>query len=97
MTVLRAQVVVSGKVQGVSFRESTRQTALRHSVNGWVRNLPDGRVEAIFEGAKDAVEVLLQFVRTGPPRAKVESVEIQIAEVEGEFQIFEIRHSTETF
>lgn len=74
-TRLRRRVVVRGNVQGVWFRESTRRLAERHGVTGWVRNRPDGAVEAVFEGGGDAVERLVEFCRTGPPDAAVASVE----------------------
>lgn len=74
------RVVVHGRVQGVWFRESTRRLAEREGVQGWVRNAPDGTVEAHFEGEAAAVERLLEFVRSGPPAAAVERVDV--AEVE---------------
>lgn len=57
----RARVLVSGTVQGVYFRATTRETAREHGVDGWVRNLEDGRVEAVFEGPEEAVEALVEF------------------------------------
>ncbi len=74
MSWLRARVVVSGRVQGVWFRESTRRRAEELDVGGWVRNLPDGRVEALFEGAEDRVLSAIEFVRVGPPQARVRDV-----------------------
>ncbi|MHB1260804.1 MAG: acylphosphatase [Thermoplasmatota archaeon] len=71
----RLHVVVSGAVQGVWFRESTREEADRHGVAGWVRNLPDGRVEAAFEGPVPAVEAMVAWCRRGPPNARVDRVE----------------------
>jgi acylphosphatase len=71
---LRARVVVSGRVQGVWFRESTRRRAEELGVAGWVRNLPDGRVEALFEGAEDRVLSAIEFVKVGPPQARVQDV-----------------------
>ena len=72
-----ARVTVSGRVQGVWFRESTRRAADAAGVTGWVRNLPDGRVEALFEGDADALDALVAFVRVGPPHAKVTQVDIE--------------------
>lgn len=72
---IRTHVIVSGRVQGVWFRESTRRTAEELGLSGWVRNLPDGRVEAEFEGSRDAVEQALAFVREGPEHARVDDVE----------------------
>jgi acylphosphatase len=69
-------VLVSGLVQGVWFRESCRDHALGAGVTGWVRNLADGRVEAVLEGAEPAVDRVLQWCRHGPRRARVERVEV---------------------
>jgi acylphosphatase len=68
-------VWVEGLVQGVFFRDTTRQEAERLGLSGWVRNLPDGRVEALFVGPREACERALGFVRVGPPRAAVTRVE----------------------
>jgi len=67
---------VSGIVQGVWFRASTREEALANGLSGWVRNLPSGAVEAVFEGGADAVAAMVSWSRTGPPHAIVEHVEI---------------------
>lgn len=69
--VIARQVTVRGRVQGVYFRASTQQQARRLGVAGWVRNLPDGRVEAWLEGADDAVEALMAWMREGPEQAEV--------------------------
>lgn len=74
---------MAGRVQGVFFRDSTRREAARLGVAGWVRNCADGTVEAVFEGPADAVEAAVAFVRTGPPRAEVERIEIFGEPVEG--------------
>lgn len=71
----RVHVLVSGRVQGVFFRDFTRREALDHGLSGWVRNLADGRVEAVLEGARQEVEAVLERLREGPPRARVEDVE----------------------
>ena len=76
MTTTRVHVFVSGRVQGVWFRESTRQRAEELGVGGWVRNLPDGRVEALFEGDADAVGHAVDFVHEGPAHARVDRVEV---------------------
>jgi len=73
----RAHVVVSGRVQGVFFRSETQDEANRRSVSGWVRNLPDERVEAVFEGEKEDVDRLIEFCRRGPPGARVSRVDVQ--------------------
>ena len=77
MSRLRARVVVSGRVQGVWFRESTRRCADELGVAGWVRNLPDGRVEALFEGPADRVRAAIEFVKVGPPLARVRDVAVE--------------------
>ena len=80
---VRYRVLISGQVQGVSFRVACRQMALRHGVSGWVRNLPDGRVEAAFEGIADDVNYLLDWARSGPPYAVVADVAVQAEQPEG--------------
>ncbi|WP_137287355.1 acylphosphatase [Halorussus salinisoli] len=80
----RAHVFVSGKVQGVYYRANTRDTAREKGVDGWVRNLADGRVEAVFEGPEDAVESMVEWCHTGSPAADVDDVEIEYGDPEGE-------------
>ena len=80
---VRAHVYVSGDVQGVSFRWYAIQHARRAGVGGFVRNVPDGRVEAVFEGRQDAVEALIAWCREGPPAARVTGVEVAWEEPEG--------------
>ncbi|MBS7624725.1 MAG: acylphosphatase [Candidatus Bathyarchaeia archaeon] len=87
---VRAHVFVSGRVQGVFFRHETRLRALRNNVSGWVRNLPDGRVEAVFEGEKENVEAMIEFCRRGPPGAVVKNVEVIWENPTGEFKGFKI-------
>ena len=77
---LRVHVLISGRVQGVGFRYSTRQQARSRKLTGWVRNLSDGRVEAEFQGGKDAVEAMLAWCKVGPVSAVVRSVETQPCE-----------------
>jgi len=89
---VRAHVYVSGRVQGVFFRSETQDEALRHGLTGWVRNLPDGRLEAVFEGEKDKVDRLIEFCRRGPPSARVSKVDVQWENYTGEFQGFKIRY-----
>ena len=79
----RRRVVVHGHVQGVFFRDTTRRMARSRGVAGWVRNNPDGTVEAVFEGERDAVERLVDFCRVGPRGAQVERVEVTEEEPEG--------------
>ena len=86
----RAHVYVSGKVQGVYFRATTREEAREQGVDGWVRNLDDGRVEAVFEGPRAAVEGLVEWCHTGSPSAVVDDVTVEYSDPEGETG-FEIR------
>jgi acylphosphatase len=72
----RVRVVVSGDVQGVGFRWSCRQQAGSRGVGGFVRNLPDGRVEAVFEGPSGALDALVAWCRTGPAWGRVEAIEV---------------------
>jgi len=80
---VRRRVVVQGRVQGVWFRGATEKRARALGLAGWVRNRPDGKVEAVFEGARDAVEAALAFCRTGPPAARVEQVDVADEPPEG--------------
>lgn len=87
----RMHVFISGKVQGVWFRASTKRVADELGLKGWVRNLPDGRVEAVFEGRPEAVAKALEWCHTGPPGAVVTSVEVREEPVEG-LSDFRIRY-----
>lgn len=89
---VRAHVYISGFVQGVFFRSTTKRVADRQGVTGWVRNLPDGRVEAVFEGGEAAVKDLINFCRKGPPGARVEDVEVSWEEYKGEFNNFSVKY-----
>ena len=80
---VRRRVVVHGRVQGVFFRESARREASRQGVSGWVRNTPEGTVEAVFEGEREAVERLVGFAEEGPEAAEVERAETFEEEPEG--------------
>jgi acylphosphatase len=79
----RRRVVVQGHVQGVFFRETTRRRALSVGVAGWVRNTPDGSVEAVFEGERDAVDRLVAFVQDGPRGARVDWIDVVSEDPEG--------------
>lgn len=81
---------ISGRVQGVWFRESMRQEALANGVTGWVRNLPDGMVEAVVCGSEAGLKTILDWARRGPTLAKVEAVEVQALD-EQQFTGFEKR------
>jgi len=89
---IRAHIFISGKVQGVFFRATTRDKANELGVKGWVRNLRDGRVEAVFEGDEDAVKKLIEWCHVGPPSARVEKVEVKYGDYRGEFDTFFIRY-----
>jgi len=80
---IRRRVVVSGHVQGVFFRETARRRALALGVAGWIRNTPDGSVEAAFEGDAEAVGRLVEFCREGPRGARVDWVDVIAEEPEG--------------
>ncbi|NXY93283.1 acylphosphatase [Streptomyces sp. BR123] len=90
---VRKRVIVSGRVQGVFFRDSCRSAALEQGVSGWVRNLPGGDVEAVFEGDEEAVARMVRWARTGPPAASVLDVEVheEPAAGSGAFEGFEVR------
>jgi acylphosphatase len=90
MSVLRRRVFVSGHVQGVLFRDTCRTEAQRFGVAGWVRNLYDGRVEAVFEGEPDAVEHMVAWAKRGPRHAVVTGVEVVEEPPEG-LSGFEVR------
>jgi acylphosphatase len=83
---MRAHVFVSGMVQGVNFRWYTVQHARSADVGGWVRNLPDGRVEAVFEGNEGAVQRMVDWCREGPRHARVADVEVAWEEPEGLYE-----------
>jgi len=87
---VRVHVYVSGRVQGVYYRASTRDTARELGVDGWVRNLSDGRVEAVFEGPETAVDELVEWCETGSRAADVERVETTAEKPEG-VDGFEVR------
>ena len=86
----RVGVVISGDVQGVGFRWYCREQAERQGVGGYVRNLPDGRVEAVFEGNDMAVDAMVAWCRRGPQWARVESVQVEAEPVSGEGEGFRI-------
>jgi acylphosphatase len=80
---IRAHVFVSGTVQGVGYRYFTREEADRLGVNGWVRNLSDGRVEAVFEGSRAVVEEMIRWCHKGPRAALVKDVAVEYEKPEG--------------
>ena len=88
----RVHVWIRGRVQGVFFRAYTRDAAKQRNLKGWVRNLPDGRVEAVFEGEAEAVEDMLRWCHNGSPLSRVDDVEIVEEPYVGEFDDFHIRY-----
>lgn len=82
---------IHGRVQGVWFRESMRQEAERLDATGWVRNAPDGSVEAMVQGSETAVDALVEWARRGPPQARVDRIEIELIETNERFSGFEKR------
>ncbi len=92
----QVHVIVTGRVQGVFFRAETKQAADRFQLNGWVRNLPNGTVEAIFEGKEESIAEMLVWCKSGPPLSMVENIEatpMESAPMESnEFTSFSIRY-----
>ena len=89
---IRAHIFVSGRVHGVFFRAETQEKAQQLGITGWVRNLADGRVEAIFEGEKAKVEEMINCAKSGPPGAIVNHLDLVWEEYKAEFSNFEIRY-----
>lgn len=89
---IRVHIFVQGMVQGIFFRAKTRQKAKVLGLTGWVKNLPDGRVEAVFEGEKEKVEQTIEWIKKGPLFSRVDDVKVDFEEYKGEFENFEIRY-----
>lgn len=87
---IRAHIFISGRVQGVFFRDHTQRWASSLGLTGWVRNLYDGRVEAVMEGEKEKIEGLIAELKRGPPMADVTNVEFNWEDFKGEFDGFRI-------
>lgn len=88
----RVHVVISGRVQGVWFRATTKQKAEQLGLTGWVRNTYDGSVEAVFEGDENSVQEMLDWCHHGPPLSKVENVEVKNESPTNDFGSFSIRY-----
>ncbi len=88
----RVHAIISGLVQGVFFRMETKHAADGFGVTGWVRNLADGTVEAVFEGTRSQVEAIVAWCRKGPPHARVDDIRIDWQEYRGEFSEFRVTH-----
>ena len=86
----RIRVLVSGKVQGVFFRQALKVVAKKNNVSGWVRNLKDRHVEAVLEGNVEAVNLVIEWSRMGPANSRVDDVEVSIEEFKNEFSVFEV-------
>jgi acylphosphatase len=85
---VRAHITVEGRVQGVSFGAGTVEAAMTHGVRGWVRNNPNGAVEAVLEGDEESVNRLIEWCRTGPPMARVERLSLNWEPFKDEFDDF---------
>jgi len=92
MEKVKVRVRIEGLVQGVNYRYSARQKAQELGVNGWVRNLTDGRVECLMEGNQDKVEALISWCHHGPPGARVKKVTTHWEEYRGDMQGFSITY-----
>ncbi|HEC81547.1 MAG TPA: acylphosphatase [Thermoplasmatales archaeon] len=88
----RAHVTISGRVQGVWFRASTKDKAEQLGLHGWVKNTNDGKVEAVFEGEENAINEMIKWCHHGPPLAKVENVEVNWEEPKNKEESFSIRY-----
>jgi acylphosphatase len=89
----RVHLIIHGNVQGVFFRASTRDTASTLGLKGWVRNMPDGNVEAVFEGPVVKIHDAVDWCRHGPPGARVTKVDEKWDDYIGEFRTFDVRYS----
>lgn len=91
LTTKRAHVWVAGRVQGVWYRSNTRTKAIELGLKGWVKNLWDGRVEAVFEGEAHVIKEMIEWCKRGPPLAKVKQIEVKWEEPTGEFIDFSMK------
>lgn len=88
----RVHIWVSGRVQGIFFRANTRRKAMDLGLKGWVKNLEDGRVEAVIEGKDSDVKKMLEFMQKGPFGARVTKFNAKEEKYKGEFEFFEIKY-----
>jgi len=91
MSRVRAELKIQGRVQGVFYRQSTKETAVRLGLTGWAKNCSDGSVEAVFEGEREAVDAGIEWCRQGPPAAHVTEVAVDWLDFQNEFPGFGIR------
>ena len=92
MNKIKLHIFISGYVQGVLFRHFTKRQALEYGVKGWVKNLQDGRVEAVFEGDEESVKKILEWSKIGPIGADVKNVEVKVEEYKGEYDSFHVNY-----
>jgi len=90
--IIQVHAIIEGKVQGVSFRYHTQLTANLLGITGWVRNLPDGSVEVLGEGAEDQIQDFKRFLKQGSPHARVDSVELSEGKASGEYPSFDVTY-----
>ena len=88
----RVRLLIKGVVQGVFYRASTQEMAMNLGLKGWVRNLPDGSVEAVFEGPADKVKEAVEWCRQGPPGARVSGINEKWSDHIGEFRDFSVKY-----
>jgi acylphosphatase len=89
---VRAHAIISGRVQGVFYRAETRKAARRRGVTGWVKNRPDGTVEAVFEGDENDVAAMIEWCKSGSSQARVDNVDVDWETNAGEFSAFEVAY-----
>ena len=92
MEIVRLHIVIEGRVQGVFFRASTIEESCKLGLTGWVKNCPDGRVEAVFEGDIDKIEQVLEWCKKGPLGAVVKNVETIWEQATGDYDSFSIKY-----
>ena len=89
---IRVHIYASGLVQGVFFRDNTRQKAQELGVFGWIKNLPDGKVEIIVEGEKKKVKELIEWIKEGPGLVRIDNLDLEEEDYQGEFESFGIKY-----
>ena len=92
MSMKQIHIFVTGRVQGVFFRQSTRVMAIKNNVNGWVHNLDDGRVEIVAQGREQDIDNLTNWCRTGPANSRVDKFELKEESIIDKFENFEVRY-----
>ena len=92
MSLMQIHIFITGRVHGVFFRQSTRVMAIKNNVNGWVRNLDDGRVEIVAQGQEQDIDNLTNWCRTGPANSRVDEFEQKEESITEEFENFEVRY-----